>query len=209
MKHKLNIDTWVRKEHFNFFKNFEEPFYGVVVNIDCTAAYRFAKNNGVSFFLYYLYKSLSAANNIEPFKYRIYGDDVFVYDQINAGPTIGRDNGTFGFSYMDFHPSFEDFETGAKKEIERVQSTTTLFAPKLDDDIIHFSSLPWINFTSLSHARSFSFPDSCPKISFGKMTENNDKLTMPVSIHVHHALIDGLHVGQFVDLFQQLMNSGI
>ena len=209
MKTKLDISSWARKEHFNFFKNFEEPFYGVVVNIDCTAAYRFAKNNGVSFFLYYLYKSLSAANNIEPFKYRIYGDDVFVYDQINAGPTIGRDNGTFGFSYMDFHPSFEDFETGAKKEIERVQSTTTLFAPKLDDDIIHFSSLPWINFTSLSHARSFSFPDSCPKISFGKMTENNDKLTMPVSIHVHHALIDGLHVGQFVDLFQQLMNSGI
>lgn len=209
MKHKLNIDTWVRKEHFNFFKNFEEPFYGVVVNIDCTAAYRFAKNNGVSFFLYYLHKSLSAANNIEPFKYRIYGDDVFVYDQINAGPTIGRDNGTFGFSYMDFHRSFEDFETGAKKEIERVQSTTTLFAPKLDDDIIHFSSLPWINFTSLSHARSFSFPDSCPKISFGKMTENDGKLTMPVSVHVHHALIDGLHVGQFIDQFQELMNSGI
>ncbi|MDR6943298.1 chloramphenicol acetyltransferase [Mucilaginibacter pocheonensis] len=209
MKHKLNIDTWVRKEHFNFFKNFEEPFYGVVVNIDCTAAYRFAKNNGVSFFLYYLHKSLSAANNIEPFKYRIYGDDVFVYDQINAGPTIGRDNGTFGFSYIDFHPSFEDFETGAKKEIERVQSTTTLFAPKLDDDIIHFSSLPWINFTSLSHARSFSFPDSCPKISFGKMTENDGKLTMPVSVHVHHALIDGLHVGQFIDQFQELMNSGI
>lgn len=207
MKHKLDIDTWVRKEHFNFFKNFEEPFYGVVVNIDCTAAYRFAKKNGVSFFLYYLHKSLSAANSLDPFKYRMYGDDVFIYDRINAGPTIGRDNGTFGFAYIDFNHSFEEFMTGAKKEIERVQSTTTLFAPKLDDDIIHFSSLPWINFTSISHARSFSFPDSCPKISFGKMTENNGKLTMPVSIHVHHALVDGLHVGQYIDHFQQLMNS--
>jgi chloramphenicol O-acetyltransferase type A len=209
MKQKLNIDTWIRKEHFNFFKNFEEPFYGVVVNIDCTAAYGLAKENGVSFFLYYLHKSLTAVNDLEPFKYRIDGDDVIIYDQINAGPTIGRSNGTFGFSYMDYHPSFHKFMIGAKKEVERVQNTTTLFAPKLDNDIVHFSSLPWINFTSISHARGFSFPDSCPKISFGKMTENNGKRTMPVSIHVHHALVDGLHVGQYIDRFQELMNNGI
>jgi chloramphenicol O-acetyltransferase type A len=206
MKQKLNIDTWERKEHFNFFKNFEEPFYGVVVNIDCTKAYKFAKENDVSFFLYYLHKSLTAVNALEPFKYRIYGDEVFLYDQINAGPTIGRANGTFGFSYVDYHPSFNDFMIGANKEIERVQNTTTLFAPKLDDDIVHYSALPWIDFTSLSHARSFSFQDSCPKMSFGKMSESGGKLTMPVSVHVHHALIDGLHVGQYIDLFQQLMN---
>lgn len=209
MKQKLNLETWERKEHFNFFKNFEEPFYGVVVDIDCTAAHHFAKTNGISFFLYYLHKSLSAVNSFDPFKYRIYGDDVMLYDQINAGPTIGRSNGTFGFSYMDYHPSFEKFMIGAKKEIDRVQSTTTLFAPKLDDDIVHYSSMPWIKFTSLSHARSFLFPDSCPKISFGKMTENNGKKAMPVSIHVHHALVDGLHVGQYIDRFQELMNDGI
>lgn len=209
MKQKLNLETWERKEHFNFFKNFEEPFYGVVVDIDCTVAYNFAKANGISFFLYYLHKSLTAVNTFDPFKYRIYGDEVMLYDQINAGPTIGRSNGTFGFSYMDYHPSFEEFLIGAKKEIERVQNTTTLFAPKLDDDIVHYSSMPWIKFTSLSHARNFSFPDSCPKISFGKMTENNGKKAMPVSIHVHHALVDGLHVGQYIDRFQELMNDGI
>jgi chloramphenicol O-acetyltransferase type A len=208
MKQKINIDTWIRKEHFNFFKNFEEPFYGVVVNIDCTTAHNFAKENGLSFFWYYLHKSLSAVNALENFKYRIYGDEVMLYDQINAGPTIGRSNGTFGFSYVDYHPSFEEFMTGAKKEIERVQNTTTLFAPNLADDIVHYSALPWIDFTSISHARSFSFPDSSPKMSFGKMTENNGKKSMSISIHVHHALADGLHVGQYIDLFQELMNSG-
>ncbi|WPU91180.1 chloramphenicol acetyltransferase [Mucilaginibacter sabulilitoris] len=209
MKQRLNLETWERKEHFNFFKNFEEPFYGVVVDIDCTVAHNFVKQNDISFFLYYLHKSLTAVNNFDPFKYRIYGDEVMLYDQINAGPTIGRSNGTFGFSYINYHPSFEEFMIGAKKEIERVQNTTTLFAPKLDDDIVHYSSMPWIKFTSLSHARSFSFPDSCPKISFGKMTENNGKKTMPVSIHVHHALVDGLHLGQYIDHFQELMNDGI
>ena len=30
---------------------------------------------------------------------------------------------------------------------------------------------------------------------------------MPVSIHVHHALVDGLHVGQYIDCFQELLNA--
>ena len=66
--------------------------------------------------------------------------------------------------------------------------------------------MPWIKFTSVSHARSFSHADSVPKISFGKMTEVAGKKLMPLSIHVHHALMDGYHVGQHIDLFQELLN---
>jgi hypothetical protein len=36
-------------------------------------------------------------------------------------------------------------------------------------------------FMSNSHARSFSYKDSSPKISFGKMTVKGKKRTMPVS----------------------------
>jgi chloramphenicol O-acetyltransferase type A len=38
-----------------------------------------------------------------------------------------------------------------------------------------------------------------------KIAENG-KRTMPMSIHVHHGLVDGLHLGQFVDYFQEIMN---
>ena len=34
----------------------------------------------------------------------------------------------------------------------------------------------------------------------------NGKRSMSMSVQVHHGLIDGLHVGQFVDYFQDLMN---
>jgi chloramphenicol O-acetyltransferase type A len=208
MKQKLNIDTWVRKEHFNFFKQFDEPFYGVTVNINCTIAYRFAKQNGISFFLYYLHKALAAAQQVESFKYRIEGDDVVIYDRIDAGSTIGRPDGTFGFGAITYYPVFDEFIIAANKEIESVQNSAGLIRSEANN-IIRFSPLPWIDFTSMSHARIFALPDSCPKISFGKMTENNGKRSMPVSIHVHHALIDGLHIGQYLDCFQELMNSGI
>jgi chloramphenicol O-acetyltransferase type A len=38
------------------------------------------------------------------------------------------------------------------------------------------------------------------------MKEVHGKKTMPVSVHVHHGLADGYHVGLFVERFQELMN---
>jgi chloramphenicol O-acetyltransferase type A len=109
MKKTLNINDWARKDHFHFFKQFEEPFFGVCVQIDCTKAYETAKANGYSFFLYYLYQSLKAANATEPFRYRITGEEVFVYETVHASPTINRPDGTFGFAYMDYMRTWANF----------------------------------------------------------------------------------------------------
>lgn len=205
MKQKLDIETWARKDHYLFFKNFDEPFYGVCVTVDCTNAYRKAKELKTSFFLYYLHKSTLAANRVEAFRYRIEDNDVYIYDVVDPEATIDRPNGTFGFSHMDFKEDYGQFVTEASKVVERVRSTTTMDLCAAVN-AIHYSAVPWINFTSLSHARNFSRNDSCPKISFGKMTDTDGKLSMPVSIHVHHALVDGFHIGQYIDEFQKLMN---
>jgi len=202
----LDIESWSRKDHFNFFKNFEEPFFGVTVEMEVTHAYDFCKKNNQSFFLFYLFCSLSAANEVENFKYRIKEGQVLIYERIDASSTINRPDGTFGFSYIKYAPTFEEFIPIAKKEIDRVQHSQGLVPSAEGENVIHYSSLPWLKFTALSHARQYSFPDSCPKISFGKMTTSGEKRFMPVSIHVHHALVDGLHVGDYVRLFQALLN---
>jgi chloramphenicol O-acetyltransferase type A len=203
MKHQLNINTWNRREHFHFFRQFEEPFFGVSLNLDVTKAYQTAKSLDTSFFLYYLHQSLVAANAVEAFRYRIENEtEVAVYDSINASPTINREDGTFGFGYMSYHADYQIFALDAKKEMERVRANSGLELTASNDNVIHYSLLPWLNFTSLSHARSFSFKDCIPKISFGKMIDSGGKKSMPVSIHVHHALVDGAQVGAFVELFQ-------
>jgi chloramphenicol O-acetyltransferase type A len=208
LKTLLDIENWNRKEHFLFFKQMEEPFFGVTVEIDCSKSYETSKALDTSFFIYYLHKTLVAVNTIESFRYRISEDKIFVYDTINGSATIGREDGTFGFSLIEYNADFTIFEKTAQTEIERIQNTTGLFTRTFEEgNLIHFSAIPWLNFTSLSHARSYSFPDSCPKISFGKMTvSENGKRTMSMSVHVHHGLMDGFHLGQFVYYFQEIMN---
>jgi len=206
VKQKLHLDTWNRKEHFQFFKQMEEPFFGVTITVDCTKAYERAKKLGISFFTYYLHKTLKAVNEVEPFRYRIIDDEVYVFDRIDVSATIIREDNTFGFSLMEYDPDINNFSKVCKTEIARIQNTTGLLTREYPQNLIHFSAMPWIDFTSFSHARGFTFPDSCPKISFGKMMDDKGKKTMAMSIHVHHGLMDGIHVGEFIQCFERVMN---
>jgi chloramphenicol O-acetyltransferase type A len=47
---------------------------------------------------------------------------------------------------------------------------------------------------------------SVPILVFGEMFIENGIHKMPHSIHVDHALIDGQHVSQYIQLFQQFLN---
>lgn len=205
MKTKVNLENWNRKEHFLFFKQMEEPFYGITTTIDCTKGYNESKQLGISFFTYYLHQTLMAVNAVENFRLRICNDEVFLHDSISASATVMREDKTFGFSLMEFTENIQDFAKIVTSEIDRIQTTSGIITTEYPENLIHFSALPWIDFTSLSHARSFTWPDSCPKISFGKLTDANGKKTIPVSVHVHHGLVDGYHVGLFLEKLQELL----
>jgi chloramphenicol O-acetyltransferase type A len=206
MKQQLDLNTWNRKEHFLFFKQMDEPFYGITTTVDCTMGFAKAKELEVSFFTYYLHKTLSAVNTIENFRYRIKEDEVYVFDVIDASATVMRQDKTFGFSYMPFSEDILEFSKTVQSEINRIQTTTGIFTREYPENLIHFSALPWINFTSLSHARSYTWPDSCPKISFGKLIDDDGRKTMSLSVHVHHGLVDGYHVGLFIEELQSELN---
>ncbi|MEO1727250.1 MAG: CatA-like O-acetyltransferase, partial [Bacteroidota bacterium] len=57
-------------------------------------------------------------------------------------------------------------------------------------------------FTSISHARSWRTGDSVPKITFGGYRREGEHIQMPVSVEVHHGLMDGLHVARFLERLQ-------
>ncbi len=203
---EIDIDTWKRKDHFRFFTQFDEPFYGLVAYVDCTLAYQVCKERSYSFYLFYLHKALCAINSIPEFKTRIIDGKPYLLDQINASPTVLRPDKTFGFSYMVFDWNFEEFQNKAKIEISRVEETSGLDLSINGQDVVHCSAVPWIDFTSLSHARPYKFADSCTKISFGKMVLDGSRRKMSVSIHAHHALADGYHVGLFYEYLQKFMD---
>jgi len=206
MKQEIELATWKRREHFEVFKNFDEPLFGITVKVECSRAYLKAKETGYPFSLYYLYLSLKAANEIEEFRYRIEGDKVFCYDSVGAGPTIFREDETYGVGYFPYNKNIAEFMKLATLEVERVKAERGLKFPVTGENIIHFSTIPWAYFTSINHARRLDIGRSIPKITFGKVTRNGDKMWMPLDVHANHAVMDGFHVSKFIERFQELLN---
>ena len=202
---KIDSQTWERAATFDFFRAFTEPFHGVCLRVDCTATHRYAKDRGVSVFLSLVHRALAAAQQVENFRTSIVDGEVWLYQQIHGGSVVDRPNGTIGFGYYRFHPGLDAFVHKAALEMERVRQRNDLERNPAQN-LIRFSVLPWLDFSSISHARDFAQEDSAPRITFGKITEAEGQHTMPVSIHAHHALVDGLHVAQFVEHFQNFLN---
>lgn len=208
MKQEIRLDNWKRREHFEFFSGFDEPYFGLVASVDCTRAYQNARAANVSFFIYYLFQSVQASNAVEALRLRIENGKVYLYDPIHASATIGREDATFAFSFIPYQQGLAAFAQGARTEIEAIKNGSGLRFNEnaRRPDTIHYSSIPWVQFSGLSHARNFQYVDSVPKISFGKLYEENGKKKLPVSVHVHHALADGYHVGKYFEEFQQRLD---
>jgi len=206
MKHEIDLTTWKRREHFEVFKDFDDPLFGITVKVECSKAYRKSKETGNPFSLYYLYLSLKTVNEIEEFRYRIEDDKVFCYDRVDAGPTIFRDDETFGFGYLKYDKDIAKFMVHAKIEVERVKAERGLKFPASGENMIHYSTLPWADFTAVNHARRLDSGRSIPKITFGKITREDSKMWIPVDIHANHAVLDGFHVGQFIERFQEMLD---
>lgn len=203
----IDPKKWERSEQFYFFKSFEDPYTGLVTEVDVSRAVNYCMSNDISFFLYYLHCSIKAVNQCKAFRIRIEDEEVRLYHTIHASATIMRKNKTFGFSWIKYDANFNQFCKNAESEIERIQKNLKLFPPINGEDCIHYSAVPWIKFTALDHARNNQQKDSVPKISFGKYKEDfKGRLMMPVSIHVHHALVDGLDIAEFLGKFQKYLD---
>ncbi len=200
---ELDIESWNRKEHFNFFKQFTDAYFSVTIDVEVTKLYVYSKQNNISFFVLYLHACMKAINSIENLRYRIRDDKVIVHDVIHASATILRANKTFGFSFIHFDDDFKIFNENFETEKERILNSANLFPTQNTDDCIYCSAMPWLNFLGHKEPLFGVVKESVPKLAFGKFINKEGKLMMPVAISVNHALVDGYHVGLFVDKFQK------
>ena len=203
----LDIDTWNRKQHYEHFSSLKDPFFAVTMPFDVTKAYRFSKDNQISFFAKYLHDCMRAINDVASLRFRILENAVVEFDVIHASATLMRDDNTFGFSFIDFNHDLSAFIENIETEKLRIKNSTELFPPKNGLDCIHCSAMPWLNFTGHKEPLS-SLVDSVPKLAFSKTeTTNNGNLVMNVSISVNHALVDGYDVGLFSEKFQHYLTA--
>lgn len=207
MYSELDIDQWPRRATYEFFKDYDDPFFNITANLDVSNLYRFCKQNDLAFSLAALYYSLVAANEIREFRIRLLNGRLVEFDRIHATQTIFNDDATFSFAYFEMKDDALEFNGAGKAAREKYKALKTYDVEANRSDLIYYSVIPWVSFTSFKHASRLDRSQTVPRIVFGKLFDAGERKLMPLSVEANHMIMDGFHVGKYFKRFQEIINS--
>lgn len=207
MYRKIDLETWERRSTFEFFKDFEDPYFNITANLNVARLYDMCKSNDLAFSLAFLFYSLETANEIREFRRRLIGESVVEFDRVEATQTILNEDKTFSFSYYRWKDNVVEFVSEGRVSRDKYLSLKTFDVETDRLDLIYYSAFPWVSFTSFKHASRLNNRQTIPRMVFGKMFEENGSRKMPFSVEAHHAMMDGYHVGLYYETLQQKLNS--
>ncbi len=196
----IDMNQDPRKEHYAYFKTFRDPSVGMTVPCDITPL---AKKR--PFFLHLLYCATQAANTVTELRRRIIGEQVVEYDCCPCSHTVALPDGTYCYCELDCNMSLGEFLPYAQEQVRRVKENPSI--EEHEPERLYFiSSAPWVSFSGIKLPVADP-PLSNPQITFGKAYWQGGKYLLPVSLTVHHALCDGIHMARFYEKFQELCHT--
>lgn len=201
----IDIESWERKDNFNFFRNFLNPCITITSEVECSAAREKAKANGESFFLHYLYAILRAANEIKELRFRVDNEGQILYfGTVDVlCPVRMHANGKFYTVRIPWKEDFGDFHREARHIIDSIPEDGDPYATENGSSedqrysVILVSATPDLYFTSMTHTQERPSGSSYPLLNVGKAVVRDGRLVMPVAINVHHGFVDGAHLATF------------
>jgi len=196
-----------RQKHFDFFNQMNHPHFNVTIELEVKKFVVFLNDAKIKFTPAMVFAISQAANKVKEFKWRIRNKEVVEHKWVNPSYAIYTEaSSVFSFCTVGFKPNLNEFIKDAL-EVEIKMQQNPSFEDEPDrDDYLFMSSIPWFHFTAIQHAMQYHPCDSVPRFTFGKYIEKQNKLMMPLSIQVHHALVNGKEVANFIELIQAYLN---
>ncbi len=204
---EFDIDTWARKTTYEFFKDYDDPFFNFTANVDVSHVYQFCKQNDLAFSLTALFCSMRAANEIREFRIRHLDGRLVEFDKIHATQTILNDDETFSFCYFEMQGDVIEFNRLGRLALAKYKALKSFDVESDRVDLIYYSVIPWVSFTSFKHASKLDGLQTVPRVVFGKIFDDGNLKKMPLSVEANHTIMDGIHVGKFFMRYQEILDS--
>ena len=196
--HYIDMETYERRAHFDYFRSLQYPYVGVTADIDVTHVVEFCKKHKRSFYLTILHLAALAADGVPELRQRIRDDRIVEYDQCPTSHTERTEGAAYCYCTVHHHMDLQDYYEKA----EEARAACKKNGIEEDDDVesMYFiSTLPWIHYSSLIQPVAGG-DESNPRITWGRYTRTESgRIMMPMSILAHHALVDGAQIGEFYE----------
>ena len=193
----IDMNTYARKAHFDYFRTLAYPYVGVTAEMDITDFRRLTKAKGLNFFHSFLWCASQAANSIPEMRQRQQDDHIVEYDFCGTSHTVARADGTYVYCDLNANCDYFDFLPYAERvQQQAVENGDIDRAPGEEEPLLFISTVTWMSHTALILPTPIP-ADSNPRITWGRFFERDGKILIPVSLQVNHALMDGLHISLF------------
>lgn len=200
----IDRSRWARESQYRLFtEQWTTICYSVTVRLDVTDTVRYCKEHNVKFVPALLWLTTRAMTQQENFRMAVRGDVLGVWDVIHPiYPVVNADD-NITFHTTAYTPHFSDFLAAYLAEAERNSGAVGAFAEMAPENGYIISIAPYIEFESMSfhlrNARNYY----APVFEIGRYHSEDDRLILPMSITVNHAVIDLKHVNQLKTTLQQ------
>ena len=207
---KLDMALYPRRDHFEYFLAMENPMVSLTVHVDITKWFQRLKKLGYPFFLCFQYAAVQAANAVPAFRQRIKDGGIIEYDFCNPSYTVSLPDGTYRYCLVNANQPLKAYLEEAQRKQEEALHTEHLEEEGDPLGLLFTTCVPWFSFTDISMPwpdRSFSNPnigwgkytkDTRLSLKDGKISEE-EVITIPVTVMVNHALVDGIHLSRFLE----------
>lgn len=194
---KIDLENYARRPLLEAFQDREVPFLSVTVTVDITEFKHWVDQHQLRFFIPISFLIAKAVNAIPELRHRLIKGELFECERVDPGYTVLLPDRTFSFCDSHYFEDFETYRLHAEARIRSVQVHPD-WSTHEKHSLFFITNLPWFTFTSITHPYSKGY-SSIPIISIGKYFHNNGRLSIPIAIQVHHALVDGFHLGEFYE----------
>lgn len=213
MRQPVDLLAGPRRQAFAFYRGALQPRWGLTTKVDVAPllaalpAWRQALP-GLTAFVAYHHALLRAADAVPEMRQRLTPEGgVEQWARLDASPTVLRADDSFAFARLRHAECLADFAPAALQALERARQPGTDWG--LDDEhqpaALHTTVLPLVHFSGFQHARVGAVDDGTPAIALGRFEPEGARCWMPLNLVVHHALVDGLHAGRFVQAVEALL----
>lgn len=200
----IDIKTYSRTMFYEYFKTFDVPVNARTVTIDITRFKIFAKEKNLRFFVSFMYILNASLNSVNEFRHRIVKGKLVEFEFMFPVFTHLFENQVVFIDGIFTGDFLTDYQHNLNKSDNYKPGSLD---PNRFNNQGHFilSNIPWYSFTSMTFPYSKDH-GSVPVLGIGKYFDENNRLKMPLVIQTNHALVDGFHVGQLLEILQNNLN---
>lgn len=204
---KVDMSAWPRAELFKFYIDNMRIVMSLTVDIDVAPLLAYTKEHGYKLYPAMMWVVSKVINRHDEFKYSWdeYGN-LIRWDLLSPSyADFHSEDENFTKLVTEFSDSLPEFHARFLTDREKHKDSRAVL-PNQVPNFFDVSCLSWVKY---KHFDLHVFDEGkflAPVVTWGKYEAEGDKMLMPLTMNVHHAVADGFHLSRFFNEVQELIN---